>query len=460
MLNKTLSPCLLLLTLSLGCSKPAADDEPIFFEDPLITLSDATHTHWGATTLTPLGDLDQDGAQDLAVHDGHVDPGRIKVYFGLNKTPLTIAVAASRSKPALIHSADVNADGAPDLIVSSPAHSFPAMAGVFDTTGAIFVFHGPLPKSGELAAEQADVTLRYSGVDPEQLGVADLSGDARPDLIMSNSTALRVFDHPFAQTGTLSDPIEVEVEGEGYVFGGTFSVGDFNGDSRPDLAIGKPGSGLDDAVDGAVFFYFGPLDPDKTRTKSEDADAIWLGDPQHQGVGSTLINLGDLDQDGRDDLAISAREALATTPQMQHEGIVSLVSGAPQGTQQLSQGAYASYRGELIGDLVGAKLAAGDWNGDGQLDLVITNSRNERRDLLGEPALPRPVYIAYGPHQGERSLSEADEVIWERSGTDYLDVGGVALTDLDADGRPELCLAAWGATEPEQPKGALFIFKR
>lgn len=105
-------------------------------------------------------------------------------------------------------------------------------------------------------------------------------------------------------------------------------------------------------------------------------------------------------------------------------------------------------------------MAAGDWNRDGQLDLAITNSRNERRDLFGEPALPRPVYIVYGPHQGERRLTDADETFWERAETDYIDVGGVAFADLDADGRPELCLAAWGATEPEQPKGGLFIFKR
>lgn len=458
-MNKTLPCTLLLLTMSLGCSKSAVD-EPIFLEDPLTTLGDATHTRWGVTTLTTLGDLDKDGAQELALLDGHVDPGRINVYFGLAETPLTITVAASRSKPSLIQSADVNADGQLDLVVSAPSHSFPAMAGVFDTTGAIFVFYGPLPRSGQLSAEQADVTLRYSGVDPEQLAVADLTGDARPDLIIANSSTLRIFDHPFEQTGTLSDPLEIRVEGEGYVFGGAISIGDFNGDQRPDIARGVPGSGLDDGVDGAVFFYFGPLDPDVTRTASANADAIWIGDPQHQGVGSSLLNLGDLDNDGRDDLAISAREALSTTFEMQHEGIVSLVSGAPQGTEQLSQGAYASYRGELIGDLVGAHVSAGDWNADGQLDLVITNSRNERRDLLGEPALPRPVYVVYGPHQGERSLSDADETIWERGGTDYVDVGGAAFADLDADGKPELCLAAWGAKREETRTGALFIFKR
>ena len=110
--------------------------------------------------------------------------------------------------------------------------------------------------------------------------------------------------------------------------------------------------------------------------------------------------------------------------------------------------------GELLnpGDEVGKHLSAGDLDGDGEVDLVITNSRNDGGLIYG-PATPRPVYIVHGPHEGTSSLADADDTIWESETTDYIDFGGVIAGRFTSSAADDLVVHAGG-------QGAAFHFER
>ena len=168
------------------------------------------------------------------------------------------------------------------------------------------------------------------------------------------------------------------------------------------------------------------------------------------GVGWISSALGDLDGDGADALAVSAFEPIAGADD--DTSYAGVVDGIPEGSQPIWEGAQATYEGVNPGDEVGKHLSAGDVDGDGEVDLVITNSRNDGGLLYG-PAVPRPVYIVHGPHEGTSSLADADDTIWENETTDYIDLGGVIAGRFTSSAADDLLVHAGG-------RGAAFHFER
>ena len=134
-------------------------------------------------------------------------------------------------------------------------------------------------------------------------------------------------------------------------------TGDFDGDGIADVALGVPESDLGRPQGGAVFIFKGSasgLPAAPTWTLVGDTDTAALG---------TVLAAGDLDGDGKDDLAISEPGADVT---VSDSGAVLLYKFGPGGPTLLREPLTGLGRGNF-----GAALAIADVDGDGDKDLIV-----------------------------------------------------------------------------------------
>jgi hypothetical protein len=194
---------------------------------------------------------------------------------------------------------DLNGDGHDDLIVGA---WFEDWQGV-DKSGRVYVFWGP----------EFDQWVGLESANPKPVGhfgeglaVADLDRDGIDDLIVAEATGnppvpgepgrLHVFWGGSAWSATPGLDIESAGTGAVYVlFGRTLTVGDYNGDTWPDIAVGidmATVGGLSNA--GRIDVYWGPDWGTRTEITSPDNGA-------DNFFGSALAS-GDINGDQIDDL--------------------------------------------------------------------------------------------------------------------------------------------------------------
>ena len=249
------------------------------------------------------GDLNDDGRIDLVV--GAVgynnEAGRIYIFNNDGSYPSNASGADNLITGDVLNSGfgssliagDFNADGKEDLVVSS--------AGYLGGYGRIYIFYNdgayPVNESG------ADVTINGTYISYEQLGVflekGDFNNDGRVDLVASSSSRIFIFynDGAYPANDSGADVIIGD-------FGGTFSnkiaTIDLNSDGRMDLVAGN--TEYSSNVGRVYIFYNDGSYP----SSSSGADAVISGVSSDDYFGS-MIKGGDINNDNRDDLIISAR---------------------------------------------------------------------------------------------------------------------------------------------------------
>ncbi len=167
-----------------------------------------------------------------------------------------------------------------------------------------------------------------------------------------------------------------------------------------------------------------------------NADSKWLGEAAEDKAGSSIAG-GDINGDGLADLVIGATR---NDEGGADAGATYLVYGPMVGTHSLTT-ADAKMVGELTTGQAGYSVAAGDFDGDGNDDV-----------LTGAPYfctwnynMNGAAYIFSGPLTG--SLDETDAVAKLSGAADY-DYAGTAVTsagDVNSDGIDDLLIAARGA---------------
>ncbi len=297
----------------------------------------------------------------------------------------------------------------------------------------------------------------FEGEYPRSTGCdwADVDGDGRVDLVVSNGNDMRreycavYFNGP----GGL-DP-EPAWFGEPLEFHGHLECCDFDTDGDPDLAVTLLGGGYPAWTYGHDTLYA------NLGTTFETAPS-WEGGPAHNDFG---LAWGDYDSDGDADLAVAGgidyvRRAeplrvyeneggvLNPVPAWESEksgywmdvlfgdfdndGRLDLAASAEHGSNAIFFGTGDGLTGtpgwEDSPEWDTLKIAAGDLNGDGWLDLVLANNNQAGG---GQVNL---IHLS----DGGMFDSEPD---W--ASTDVEMSSYAALADLDADGDLDLALGGW-----------------
>lgn len=309
--------------------------------------------------------------------------------------------------------------------------------------------------AGDIAA--ADARAKLVGEDAEDhfgegLAVGDMNDDGWPDLIVSadadddggaNAGAVYFFfgptftDRDAAAAGAkwIGERAEDTVR--------TLDVGDFDGDGAGDVIVGAVAEDTGGSAAGAVYLLSGPV---STGGDLSAADAKVYGEDANDFAGLGIA-AGDVDGDGVDDMLVGAHldDSGGTDA-----GAGYVVYGPMTGSLDLS-GADAKIIGELAGDNAGYRLTAGDLDGDGDEDLVVSAPGEDAGSLSAGA-----VYLLLDAPSGTVDLSTADAKL---VGEDRSDAVGnaVAVGDLDHDGTSDVVVGARGRDDGGTTAGAAYV---
>jgi len=216
-----------------------------------------------------------------------------------------------------------------------------------NTTAGFSVLRGI---GGGQFASKIDIQMPSQGMTIETVFAFDLDSDGRKDIVISSAlnNKISIFRNTSSGTGDISFEPRVD-----YLTGGNKSnsvtFGDFDGDSRVDIAVGTI-----DSISGISLF----------RNLSETPDGIVLAqriDFPMIGGAVERITAGDFDTDGKVDIAVGAG------PSRRYLTILRNTS--------TSIGSFAfstSTTFDLGGRATG--ITAADLDGDGRADVAISGS--------------------------------------------------------------------------------------
>jgi hypothetical protein len=330
------------------------------------------------------GDFNHDGYDDLAIGefgatvDGATSAGQVHVLYG-SKTGLTLA-----------HYQNINEDTA----------SVPGTA----QTGDMF---GHSLTSGDFNHDGiADLAVSVPGKDlngETQAGAVHVFFGSATGLMVSGPHTGQRFFHmgPSGALGTgLGDAAK-----HGALFGSPVFAGDWNGDGISDLAIGVQGEVIGDGITpgpslmttGGFYVLYGDATSASFGTTHPLYTENTLGTPSDGSRLGAYFAAGDYNGDGIQDLAVGADGK--TIGAATDSGAVYVLYGTHSilttTNHQLWTLQSAGIGAPGIGDNFGDALAAGDYNGDGRSDLVITV---DRRDAPGKIDIGT-AFVLYG-HTG------------------------------------------------------------
>jgi hypothetical protein len=376
--------------------------------------TDAWLVVYGATgdglgyPFTDPTDLDGDGAFDLVLGapgvpwiGGGTEGGLYAAFGPVAGGTTTAAAVADHALTGQVTDdmtgqaqvvLDLDRDGRLDLVVGVPG------AG---TGGELWIYLDTPTLPAALTRANADTIITTTVADAflgYTLATGDLDGDGRDDLIVGAPGDLRgagitqvgsayaVFTGALpAGSTTITAQADLTVNGtvaSGH-FGTSVAAGDVDGDGQDDLVVGGPGSHwwlASYSYAGAAYVWSGPVSGTTTDTT---ADLKITGVDVSDAVGVFVAVPGDLDGDGVDELVIGAS---GDTTGGTDSGKLGVFWGPVGGGSDTIDGADVIVRGVSSFTYVGEGVGAGDLDGDGLDDLVVSSWAEGAWVFYGPPA--------------------------------------------------------------------------
>jgi hypothetical protein len=434
-------------------------DSSLLADAPLAAYGDNDNDNAGGAVA--LGDVDGDGWVDLLMGAYGADTAADNAgaaYLILGGT--TGEVTASNADAVLLGTAvdgdaagysvavgDIDADGYGDLLVGAYGNQ----TGGRDA-GAAYVLYGPVLGSVDLAASTGLLwgvaRSDHAGVDVAVLG--DTDGDTVSEVAVgatgvdaAASAAGAVYIFGGGPTGSLSmASADAEITGEDTsdTLGGDIAGGaDTNGDGLADMILGCANDDVSGA--GTVFVFEGPL---TSGAASAVAAALLTGVTANDAAGSGVDFAGDLDGDGYEDVVIGASEASSG-------GRIYLVYGPFSGTTSLS-GADATLDAPAAAEAGRAVAGVGDIGGDGVPDVLIGGYEDA---TIGADA--GAAWVVSGAFTGTGTLPEDAVGTWFGGAGDTAGVAVGGGGDFDGDGVWDMVVGAQNADPDGVEVGGAFL---
>jgi hypothetical protein len=237
------------------------------------------------------------------------------------------------------------------------------------------------------------------------VAVADLNGDGRLDIVASYSKisgppphpgVVAIFFQDAANPGNFLPPVAYDVGNDPVAL----AIGDLNGDGNLDIVTANTIMNVDGTGSSSVSVLLqDPANPGHFLSAAS----------YPTGFSPVAVAIGDLNGDGRPDLAVADTTGISLL--MQNPA----APGQFLGAETIS-----------VGNGGTSAVAIADLNGDGKADLVATASGVS-------------VYLQ-DPHSPGHFLSPASYAVGAQPIS-------IAVQDLDGDGRPDLAIANLGTPE-------------